>query len=187
MPHGLLGHYAGFTSRFIAFFIDVIVVTVTLSLMVWAFVITQSLLQLGPLAEALRLEAAIPAWLQQFLATSGPVLVGLFGSIIYIAYNLFFWSTTGRTPGKAFMGLRVVTVNGKRLSLLRAILRLIGYLLSALPLYLGFLWTLIDDRRQGWHDKLAGTCVVYTWAARPDERFLAYQLRRMAATRSKQE
>ncbi len=187
MPHGLLGHYAGFTSRFIAFFIDVIVVTVTLSLMVWAFVITQSLLQLGPLVEALRLEAAIPAWLQQFLATSGPVLVGLFGSIIYIAYNLFFWSTTGRTPGKAFMGLRVVTINGKRLSLLRAILRLIGYLLSALPLYLGFLWTLIDDRRQGWHDKLAGTCVVYTWAARPDERFLAYQLRRLAATRSKQE
>jgi uncharacterized RDD family membrane protein YckC len=85
------------------------------------------------------------------------------------------------------MGLRVVTINGKRLSLLRAILRLIGYLLSALPLYLGFLWTLVDDRRQGWHDKLAGTCVVYTWAARPDERFLAYQLRHLATTRSKQE
>jgi uncharacterized RDD family membrane protein YckC len=40
-----------------------------------------------------------------------------------------------------------------------------------IPLFLGFFWILIDDRRQGWHDKIAGTCVVYTWHARPDETF----------------
>jgi uncharacterized RDD family membrane protein YckC len=48
----------------------------------------------------------------------------------------------------------------------------IGLVLAALPLYLGFLWSLVDNRRQGLHDKVAGTCVVYAWAARPDEAFL---------------
>lgn len=185
MAHGLLGHYAGFISRLIAFFIDIIIIAVTLSLLVWIIVITQSLLQLGPLAEVLGLEEAVR--LQRFINEFSAVLIGTLGTTLYVVYNLFFWSTTGRTPGKAFIGVRVVTVTGKRVSLARAIIRLLGYLLSALPLYLGFLWTLIDDQRQGWHDKLAGTCVVYTWAARPDERFLAYHLRRLAATQPERE
>ena len=32
--------------------------------------------------------------------------------------------------------------------------------LSSLPLFLGFLWIVFDSRKQGWHDKLAGTVVV---------------------------
>jgi uncharacterized RDD family membrane protein YckC len=42
--------------------------------------------------------------------------------------------------------------------------------------FLGFLWILIDNRRQGWHDKMAGTCVIYNWPARPDENFLRKRL-----------
>ena len=42
----------------------------------------------------------------------------------------------------------------------RCVLRWIGYLLSAASLGLGFLWAAIDADRQGWHDKLARTCVV---------------------------
>jgi uncharacterized RDD family membrane protein YckC len=38
---------------------------------------------------------------------------------------------------------------------------------------LGFFWILIDDRRQGWHDKIAGTLVIYTWEAHHEERFLS--------------
>jgi hypothetical protein len=30
-------------------------------------------------------------------------------------------------------------------------------------LFLGYLWILFDNRRQGFHDKLAGTYVVYSW------------------------
>ena len=40
------------------------------------------------------------------------------------------------------------------------ILRLIGYIISAIPLSLGFLWIAIDGRRQGWHDKFARTYVI---------------------------
>jgi uncharacterized RDD family membrane protein YckC len=53
---------------------------------------------------------------------------------------------------------------------------LIGYLLGFVSLGFGFLWILVSDRRQGWHDLLAGTYVIYTWAARPDERFLAEEI-----------
>jgi uncharacterized RDD family membrane protein YckC len=41
---------------------------------------------------------------------------------------------------------------------------------------IGLLWIMVDDQRQGWHDKLAKTFVIYTWAARPDEQFLVDEL-----------
>ena len=71
------------------------------------------------------------------------------------------------------MGIRVVGPNGEYPTFWRSIRRYIGYLLIALSLGIGFLWVLIDKRRQGWDDKLAGTFVVYDWQARPDETFLA--------------
>ena len=39
--------------------------------------------------------------------------------------------------------------------------RYAGYLVSMLPFFLGFAWIAIDRRKQGWHDKIAGTVVVY--------------------------
>jgi uncharacterized RDD family membrane protein YckC len=66
----------------------------------------------------------------------------------------------------------VVTIEGRRLTVWRAIIRFIGYIIAALPFFLGFVWILVDNRRQGWHDKIAGTYVAYIWAAKPDERFL---------------
>ena len=58
------------------------------------------------------------------------------------------------------------------MNLVTGIRRLLGYLVSTGSLGMGFLWMLIDDRRQGWHDKIAGTCVVYSWEARQNEEFL---------------
>lgn len=46
------------------------------------------------------------------------------------------------------------------MTLRRAVLRLVGYLLSALPFYLGFLWVM-GPRRMAWHDRLARTQVIY--------------------------
>ena len=44
--------------------------------------------------------------------------------------------------------------------------RLLTYGLSLAAVGIGFLFILSDDRRQGWHDKIAGTCVIYSWKAR---------------------
>ncbi len=38
--------------------------------------------------------------------------------------------------------------------------RYLGYYLSILGLGLGFFWIMWDKRKQGWHDKLAGTLVI---------------------------
>jgi uncharacterized RDD family membrane protein YckC len=64
------------------------------------------------------------------------------------------------------LGIRVVSLDGSGLTLWQALRPFIGYFLSALAIYVGYLWVLIDNRRQGWHDKLAGTIVVYAWDAR---------------------
>jgi uncharacterized RDD family membrane protein YckC len=74
---------------------------------------------------------------------------------------------SGFTPGKALLGLRVVRTDGRPVNLGRAVLRLIAYLIAALPLFLGFIWILFDNRRQGWHDKIARTYVIYMWDKQP--------------------
>jgi uncharacterized RDD family membrane protein YckC len=83
-------------------------------------------------------------------------------------YFIFFFSTTGQTIGMYIMGLRVVSTSGKHMTLWSSIVRWFGLFLAAIPLGLGFVWVIIDDRRQGWHDKLARTCVVYAWDAEED-------------------
>jgi len=80
--------------------------------------------------------------------------------IAYLAYFPYFW-TRGATPGMRLFGLRVVDAETMDpISGGQAVLRLIGLWLSFLVVYLGVLWVLIDNRKQGWHDKLASTLVL---------------------------
>ncbi|MEK6734314.1 MAG: RDD family protein [Pseudomonadota bacterium] len=39
-------------------------------------------------------------------------------------------------------------------------MRVFSCILSALPFFLGYLWIVFDPKKQGWHDKLAGTLVI---------------------------
>jgi uncharacterized RDD family membrane protein YckC len=77
-----------------------------------------------------------------------------------VAYFAIFWSTTGQTPGNRLMHIRVCDGDGTVLSPRRSLLRFGALLLAALPLFAGFLPILVDDRRRGVHDMLAGTIVV---------------------------
>ena len=109
---------------------------------------------------------------EQMLSTIGVVVAGLNATTVVIAYAFIFWVLTGQTPGMMLMGLRVVSTDGGRVTFWRAALRLLGYIISITLFFIGFFWVLGDDRRQGWHDKLAKTYVVYSWDAHPDETFL---------------
>jgi uncharacterized RDD family membrane protein YckC len=82
---------------------------------------------------------------------------------LLVVYYLFFWSLLGFTPGKFLLGLKIVRPDGRKIGFGRALVRFIGYWISAIFLLLGYLWIIFDRRRQGWHDKLADTQVVYTW------------------------
>ncbi|MEO8311025.1 MAG: RDD family protein [Caldimonas sp.] len=76
---------------------------------------------------------------------------------------IVFWLTKQATPGKMLVSLRVVDAKtGATLSPGQAIGRYLAYYVSTIPLCLGFFWVAFDRRKQGWHDKLAGTVVIRT-------------------------
>jgi uncharacterized RDD family membrane protein YckC len=177
----LLGHYAGFGSRFLAHVIDIGIIALLLYLLATFFEGLPTLIELG---------TGIPSeWLEQMTGWL-PTGVGrtvlalqlssLVSVTVMLGYHIFFVFVAGRTPGKALMGVRVLRTDGSRPTIWQTILRTLGYIVSGLPLLLGFFWVLIDDQRQALHDKLARTYVVYGWEARPDEHFLAQQIERLA-------
>lgn len=92
------------------------------------------------------------------------VIIPYYGMAVLIdaTYFTYFHGTTGQTPGKRLLGLRVVQADGEMMTPGIAFLRWVGYIISKIPLYLGFLWVAFDARKQGWHDKIAGTCVIKT-------------------------
>lgn len=74
---------------------------------------------------------------------------------------VLFWVYKEATPGKMALGMRVVdATSGGPASTAQYVGRYFGYFVSILPLCLGLLWVGWDARKQGWHDKLAGTVVV---------------------------
>jgi len=152
----LKGHYAGFISRMLAYSLDIIVITVIFVFLTWFLETLSNFFQFALLEN-------ITSTFLQFLVTGAAVL------LIASFYFIFFWTLLGQTPGKMLLGLRIVSTEGNNITFGQALRRYIGYYLSALALYIGFLWVLVDNRRQGWHDKLAGTIVVYSWDARPGE------------------
>ncbi len=76
---------------------------------------------------------------------------------------MLFWEYKLATPGKMVISAKIVDADsGARPSPKQWIFRYLGYFASALPLGLGFLWIAFDSRKQGWHDKLANTVVIFS-------------------------
>lgn len=177
---GLQGQYAGFVSRAVAFISDLLLIIATTILLAALIRLPMQLL-FG--IDVVRCEeGSLPGWLGQIvfqtcLVTRRFQLILPF--LVPPLYFSIFWSLGGQTPAQYAMGLRVVRLDGKRMSFGRALLRYIGYYASLLPLGLGYLWVLWDNRRQGFHDKLAGTVVVYAWPARQNEFLLDRMRQRM--------
>lgn len=73
------------------------------------------------------------------------------------------WSSIGhgRTLAVRVLGLEVVRTDGTELPIGAAILRLVGLIVSFAALLLGVVRVSVDSRKQGWHDKIAGTLVVH--------------------------
>ena len=148
--------YAGFVSRTVAFVIDAVVISVAILV---AIALAQSTLGFVTLYGVVG-RAAIAS--EPVRATVDAVIT-VISIAIAVGYPVTCWVLFGQTLGKALTGIRVVRMDHTRLTVGCAVLRYIGYWLSALPLFLGFLWVLGDPERRAWHDKLAGTCVIYTF------------------------
>ncbi len=74
---------------------------------------------------------------------------------------ILFWLKKQATPGKMAVSAKVVDAKtGNTMSVSQAIGRYFAYYVSLIPLGLGFIWVAFDSKKQGWHDKLAGTVVI---------------------------
>lgn len=81
-----------------------------------------------------------------------------------------FWIARQATPGKMAIGAKIVdSKTGHPASSGQLVGRYLGYYVSTIPLFLGIFWVAFDDRKQGWHDKLAGTVVVRAKDRGPNE------------------
>lgn len=103
---------------------------------------------------------------------SEELVLGFWDVLIrYIApmfITVWFWTKYLGTPGKMALRLRVVDAHtDQAISTPKAIGRYFAYYVSILPLMLGFIWVGIDKRKQGFHDKLAGTVVVRQLSKEP--------------------
>ncbi len=75
---------------------------------------------------------------------------------------ILFWISRSATPGKMMIGAEIVdTRTGGKPTTGQFIGRYFAYYVSMIPFFLGFIWVAFDKRKQGWHDKLAGTVVVH--------------------------
>jgi uncharacterized RDD family membrane protein YckC len=87
--------------------------------------------------------------------------IGAFAYLLgTVGYFVAFWSAAGQTPGARVMQIRVLTAEGGALKPRRALLRCIGVILAALPLFAGFVPILYDGRRRGFQDWWARTVVI---------------------------
>jgi uncharacterized RDD family membrane protein YckC len=82
--------------------------------------------------------------------------------VIPIVAVVAFWRLRGATPGKMAISAKIVDARtGGAPSTGQLVGRYFAYILSMLPLFLGFVWVAFDRRKQGFHDKLANTTVIY--------------------------
>ena len=102
----------------------------------------------------------------EILGATGAVLGALFAIfallwLAHILYHVILWSWRGGTLGQLALGIQVRRESdGRRIGLGTAVLRYVGYVISTWALYIGLIWAAFDRRKQGWHDKIAGTLVI---------------------------
>jgi len=147
--------FAGFWRRLVAYLIDSTIITIVFFVL---FVIAVMAFLFGSIS------GNSNEWLADLMDPIKAFSILIFTWISYaammIAYFTYFHGTTGRTPGKMLLGLQVLSADGTPISFGIAFLRAVSYLVSGALFNIGFIWAAFDKKKQGWHDKIAGTVVI---------------------------
>jgi len=131
-------------SRIAALFIDIVILNI-LSLVCLCCALTISGYKIDRNLLQLKEVIVLVYILLLFLSTSYFVLMQGFG---------------GKTIGKLILRLKVIKKDGLEIGYLDSFIRFIGYFISIIPGFLGFIWSYVDSNSQAWHDKIAGTVVI---------------------------
>jgi uncharacterized RDD family membrane protein YckC len=138
--------YAGFWIRVVANIIDSIVLCVVLIAIGFVFIG-------GAFATAGSDDGAAFGFLAAIYLMYFVIVFGYFA--------VMESSTRQATLGKMAVGIKVGDERGQRISTMNALGRNLGKILSQMILYIGYIMVAFDARKQGLHDKLAGTVVYY--------------------------
>jgi uncharacterized RDD family membrane protein YckC len=95
------------------------------------------------------------------LSIWGVFTFGLAGYLIGGSIFAAFWAIIGQTPGMRFLSIHLDADGSQEIGLRRALKRIFAVPLSVLPFGLGFFAILLSPERRGWHDRIAGTTVLY--------------------------
>lgn len=147
--------FAGFWRRFVAYMIDGFILSVVLIL----FMIIAGVAYFAGAVSGQNRDLLVRLTDPDLIATL-TLWIWAISILTNIAYFTYFHGSSGRTPGKMLMGLQVVSADGAPISFGVAFLRSVGYLVSSFVFCLGYIWIGFDRRKQGWHDKIAGTVVI---------------------------
>jgi uncharacterized RDD family membrane protein YckC len=178
-PTSLRGFYAGFVTRAIAFAIDMVLVAATQITILFLTRLLMDFFGLDQLAQAI-FEPTEGTNVSFFITITRWAIAFIGSGFLLAIYSISMWLLVDKTLGQALLGLRVLRTDGRPLTLGPAVRRILGYYVSFLALFIGFLWVLVDDRRQGWHDKIADTVVIYDWEARLGKRVRDWMARQHA-------
>ena len=144
--------FASPASRLIAYIVDVVLLGIVITVVSLVFVAV-----IAGAAASSADGAAVSTGILLVLAVLG----------LSLAYFPWFWARGGATPGMRMMRIKVVRDrDGGPVTTGQAIVRLVGYWIDSAVFYIGFIWILVDKRRRGWHDLIAGTVVIDDPAAR---------------------
>ena len=95
------------------------------------------------------------------LSVWGVLTFGVIGFLIGSSIFVAFWALVGQTPGMRFLSIHLDAGGSQEIGLRRALKRILAVPLSLLPFGLGFFAILLSPERRGWHDRIAGTTVLY--------------------------
>ncbi len=161
--------YVGLNHRMIAATIDTLIAMVTIGL-VTGLMLDQFSNSRPITFEEIEAIKANPQTetieLIRLLRESGKLAEWMFNTTVQMAVLLIssaicwkFWSAT---PGKMLLGMKIVDAKTEMpMTNRQIILRTLGYIPACAIFFLGIFWISFNKRRQGWHDKIAGTVVIY--------------------------
>jgi uncharacterized RDD family membrane protein YckC len=141
--HSLIGSFeqAGFGLRYGAWMFDFLITLI--AIMAFTFIVT-----------AVSQRAVVNS-------NRNLVIVAVLTLLLFTLNFVVLAGTGGQSAGMRILGIHIARVDGRPFTMKDAALRhLVGYPLSTVAFFLGFLWMLWDPRQQGWHDKIARTIVV---------------------------
>lgn len=156
-----LQDHAGFWKRLGAYVIDYIVLWIPNSIvsrMMMSAATAEALMQNVQNAPSTDPQAVLAAWGALYSAMTPTLLAEV--AIAWLYFAICESSAWQATLGKLALGIRVVDLDGNRISFLRATGRYFAKILSVMTIFIGYLMVAFTERKQGLHDMIAGTLVL---------------------------